>query len=293
MTKYRLYLTFLLIAAGSCRHSNGQWQDRDKWILNDLIQRSTLRNRPRQVTEYIYLGSDTLKRGNRGLSYIQYSFDTGGKVISRNSYDNDSLTMKIDRWMDGDGMQEKMTNVQTGQVFLTISRRLGDARYKMVTAHLRGGFTAWLIRFVADGDEKIQELYSDTAARGKPDQILHFYYKGSKLVRLTAETTEGAQELRYYYSGSDAPDSILTYRGGPAERTLVQRDLFFRNDHGDATREVTITRRDTTSLEENSYTYDSKGNWIRKVSDQLEGGTPNAPKSKRTVADRIFVYYEK
>jgi len=183
-----------------------------------------------------------------------------------------------------------MTNVQTGQVFRTASRRLSDGCYKMVTANLKGGFTTWLIRFLADGDEKIQEIYADTATRGKPDQVLHFFYKGSKLVRLTVETTEGARDLRYYYSGSDALDSILSYRGGLAERTLVTRDLFFRNDHGDAAREVMIAGRDTVYREENSYTYDSKGNWIRKVSDQLESSKANALKSKRIVADRIFVY---
>jgi hypothetical protein len=198
--------------------------------------------------------------------------------------------MKVERWLDGGGIQERMTNMLTGEVIHTISRRLSDGRYKTVTSHLRGGFTAWLISFPAGGNERIQEIYGDTVAQGKPDQVIHFYYKGSRLMRLTAALAEGAEELRYYYSASDLPDSILTYRVDQAERTLVQRQLFLLNDHGDVKRDVTITGKDTTFLEENSYTYDSRGNWIRQVSARRKVSTTNGLNSQTTVTDRKFVY---
>jgi hypothetical protein len=71
---------------------------------------------------------------------------------------------------------------------------------------------------------------------------------------------------------------------------LGQRQLFFHNDRGDVTREILIKGNDTTLFEDNSYSYDAKGNWIRRVIFQRKVPVTNYAGNGPTVIDREIVY---
>jgi hypothetical protein len=109
-------------------------------------------------------------------------------------------------------------------------------------------------------------------------------------MRVDGRPKGGPQEALYFYSKSGAPDSLNIYQGGSASGKLLQRQLFFQNDHGDVVREIVIAGKDTTRLEENSYSYDAKGNWVRRIQVPLKFN-PNDYNGKGVmVIDREIVY---
>ena len=282
-------MAFIAVLA-ACRQDSGTYQDRDKWMLTYRMTRMTLRSRPRQVTEYVYAASDTGRPEIRRKYYNQYGFDAEGNTISRNVYMDDTLWMKFEYWVDQDGPQQRATTMDTRKVSLTVSRRLSDGRYMINNPHLTGRSNATIVGFLSGGDEKIREDYGDSTAHGDPFQAAHFYYHGNRLMRVTARTAAGPQEVRYFYSNSDAPDSIRIYQGSATAGKLLQRQLFFQNDHGDVVREIVIAGTDTTRLEEDSYSYDAKGNWVRRVMIPRKFDPTNYREKEITVIDREFVY---
>jgi hypothetical protein len=211
MRKYTLLLALIALLT-ACRHY-GTYEDKDKWMLPYRMTRMTLRNRPRQVTEYIYSASDTARPEVRKNYYNTYRFDPEGNMVSRDAYQN-----------------------------------------------------------------------------GDPIQVVHFYYKGNRLLRVMYRTAEGSQEVVYFYSHSDAPDSLHIYQGSSASGKLQQRQLFFQNEHGDVVREIAISGKDTTLLEENSYIYDAKDNWVRRVKIPLKYNPGDFMGKDGTVMDREIVY---
>jgi hypothetical protein len=288
MRKYTLLLALIALLA-ACRHY-GTYEDRDKWMLPYRMTRMTLRNRPRQVTEYIYSASDTARPEVRRKYYNSYKFDPEGNMVSRNVYQDDTLWIKFEYWVDRDGMQQSSTPMGTGKVSLIVSRRLSDGRYMIINPDLTGRSNATILSFPSGGDEKIREEYSDSTAHGDPFQVVHFYYKGNRLLRVMYRTAEGSQEVVYFYSHSDAPDSLHIYQGSSASGNLLQRQLFFQNDHGDVVREIVISGKDTTLMEESSYIYDAKDNWIRRVKIPLKYNPSDYMGKDGTVMDREIVY---
>jgi hypothetical protein len=286
MRKYSLLLALIVLLA-ACRHYS-TYQDRDKWMLTYRMTRMTLRNRPREVTEYIYAASDTTTPGKRNVYYSRYRFDSEGNMISRNIYMNDTLWLKFEQWEDQNGVQQRTTT--DGKVVTTISQRLSDGRYMIVGPYPGYMRFAKIISFLSGGDEKVREDYFDSTAKGKPLKITHFFYKGDRLIRSTEQTAAGAKDFRYFYSVSDAPDSLLTYQGSATEVKLLERQLFFQNDHGDVLREIVIKGRDTTRLEDNTYTYDAKGNWVRRVQIPRKFDPTNDMGKRVGVIDREIVY---
>lgn len=280
-------LIALLIA---CHPSGGTYQDRDKWMLNGRMTRMTLRGQPKQVTEYIYPASDTAHPEKPKMFYSRYSFDAEGNIISRYAYMKDTLWMTFDYWVTSDGLQDSTKIISDGKVTHTVSRRLSDGRYLTINRHGFGKPTASILSFLSGGDEKIREYYGDSTAQGKPEQVAHFYYQGNRLMRVAAQTKEGPEEARYFYSSWDAPDSIWTYAVNLMGRTLVERELFFHNKQGDVVRDITIRGRDTTHLEDNSYSYDAKGNWVRQVSFTRKDPHPSYIVGGVTVTDRAILY---
>lgn len=287
MRKYSLLALIGLLAA--CRH-HSTYQDRDKWMLTYKMTRMTLRNRPREVTQYVYAASDTVTPEKRRKFYDRYGFDQDGNTISRNTYMNDTLWIKFEYWVDQDGMQQRATTMSTGKVSTTVSRRLSDGRYMIINPHLTSRSNATILSFLSGGDEKIREDYSDSTAHGDPFQVAHFYCKGNRLLRVTGGSASGSQEVVYFYSHSDAPDSLLIYQGSANGGKLLQRQLFFQNAHGDVVREIVINGKDTARLEEDSYTYDAKGNWIRRVMIPRKFDPSNFMEKEITVIDREIVY---
>jgi hypothetical protein len=274
----------------ACHSTGGTYQDRDKWMLTDRMTRMTLRGQPKQVTEYIYPASDTARPEKRKIYYTRYGFDAGGNIISRHAYMDDTLWMTFDYWVNSDGLQDSTKVINGGKVIHSDSRRLSDGRYLTVDRHGYGKPTASILSFLAGGDEKIREYYPDSTAQGKPRQVAHFYYQGSRLMRVAAQTKEGPEEVRYFYSAWDAPDSIWTYKDNLIGRTLIERELFFHNKQGDVVRDITIRGSDTTRLEDNSYSYDAKGNWVRQISFERKGRNPYDTGNGVTVTDREFLY---
>ncbi len=287
MRKYSLLLALIVLLAACRRYST--YQDRDKWMLTYRKTRMTLRNRPREVTEYIYAASDTTTPGKRNGCYFRYRFDAGGEYdLPKHLYERYPL-VEI-RAMGGlqNGVQQRTTT--KGEVVTTISQRLSDGRYMIVGPYPGYVRLAKIISFLSGGDEKVREDYFDSTAKGKPLQVTHFFYKGNQLLRSTEQTAAGTKDFRYFYSGSDAPDSLLTYLGTATAGKLLERQLFFRNDHGDVLREVVIKGDDTTRLEDNTYTYDAKGNWVRRVQIPRKFDPTNDMEKTVNVIDREIVY---
>ncbi len=193
--------------------------------------------------------------------------------------------------MDQNGMQEKVTDMSRGKISFIVSRRLSDGRYLTIRRDfVNGGYSAMIHRFLPGGDEEVREDYRDSTADGDPRDVAHYYYKGNRLMRVAARTTSGPQDVLYFYSGSDAPDSLRIYQGRSTEGKLLQRQLFFQNDHGDVLREIVIIGKDTTRLVENSYSYDAKGNWVRRVEIPRKFDPTNFLEKQITVIDREIVY---
>jgi hypothetical protein len=288
MRRYTLLLALIPLLT-ACRHY-GAYEDKDKWMLPYRMTRMTLRNRPRQVTEYIYSASDTARPEVRKNYYNTYRFDPEGNMVSRNAYQDDTLWIKFEYWVDRDGMQQRSTPMGTGKASLIVSRRLSDGRYMIANQDLTSRSNAKILSFPPGGDEKIREEYSDSTAHGDPIQVVHFYYKGNRLLRVMYRTAEGSQEVVYFYSHSDAPDSLHIYQGSSASGKLQQRQLFFQNEHGDVVREIAISGKDTTLLEENSYIYDAKDNWVRRVKIPLKYNPGDFMGKDGTVMDREIVY---
>ena len=288
MRKYSL-LFALMTLLSACRHYS-TYEDRDKWMLTYRLTRMTLRNRPKEVTQYIYPAADTARPEVRRKYYTRYSWDSGGNITSRNDYLNDTLFMRFEYWIDQDGMQQKATSMNSGKVTYTVSRRLGDGRYMTTNPHSTSTSNATIVGFLSGGDEKIREDYRDSTAHGDPYLVAHSYYQGNRLMKVAGRPAAGPQEALYFYSKSDAPDSLHIYQGSSASGKLLQRQLFFQNDHGDVVREIVIAGKDTTRLEESSYSYDAKGNWVRRIQIPLKFN-PNDYNGKGVmVIDREIVY---
>jgi hypothetical protein len=129
-----------------------------------------------------------------------------GNIISRRDYQDDTLVMKNDIWIDQNGEQDSITILRgEREVVHSVSRRLGDGRYIRVS-------------------------------RQNPTVVLHFYYKGSRLTR------------------------------------------------------VTVRGNDTTQFEENSYSYDAKGNRVRRVITPRKGDPTNYGQNEISVIDKDIVY---
>jgi|HubBroStandDraft_5_1064220.scaffolds.fasta_scaffold83166_1 hypothetical protein len=288
MRKYSLLFALIVLLA-ACRHYS-TYEDRDKWMLTYRLTRMVLHNRPKEVTQYIYPAADTARPEARRKYYTRYGFDPEGNITSRNDYLNDTLFMKFEYWLDRDGMQQKATSMNSGKVTYTVSKRLSDGRYMITNPHSTSKSNATIVGYFAGGDEKIREDYSDSTAQGDPYQVAHFYYQGNRLMRVDGRPKGSPQEALYFYSKSDAPDSLNIYQGSSASGKLLQRQLFFQNDHGDVVREIVIVGKDTTRLEINSYSYDAKGNWVRRIQVPLKFN-PNDYNGKEVmVIDREIVY---
>lgn len=288
MRKYSFLLT-LLVVLSACRHYS-TYEDRDKWILTYRLTRMTLRNRPKEVTQYIYPAADTARPEVRKKYYSRYGFDPGGNIVFRNDYLNDSLYMTFEYRVDQDGLQQKSTNMKSGEVIYTVSKRLSDGRYMTTNPHSTNKSNAAIVGFLSGGDEKIREDYNDSTAHGDPYLVAHSYYQGNRLMKVAGRPAAGPQEALYFYSKSDSPDSLHIYQGSSASGNVLQRQLFFQNDHGDVAREIIIAGKDTTLLEENSYSYDARGNWVRRVQIPLKSNPKNYFGKEAMVIDREIVY---
>jgi len=280
-----------MAALTACHHTEGTYQDRDKWMLpDDGMTRMTLRGRPRQVTEYGYRVADSARPERRRSFYSRFGFNAQGNLISLYEYMDDTLWLTFDYWVDENGLQDSTRGIKDGRVIHMVSRRLTDGRYLTISPHVTSKPTASIISFPSNGDEKIQEYYADSTAKGKPEQSAHFYYAGNRLMRVEAQTKEGPEEVKYFYSRFDAPDSSWTYKNNVIGRTLAERQLYLNNSHGDAVREITIRGNDTTFLEDHTYTCDAKGNWVRQISITRKQSTPTYSAGGPYIREREFVY---
>lgn len=286
------FVLSLLVELFACHQRISKYQNRDKWMLVERMTRMVLRGRPKSVTQYVYPAVDTLHPEKLKIYYDCWGFSPEGDISYRHSYMYDSPFMSFDYWIDRDGQQEKITEGSSGKVTLSRSRRRSDGSYLRIVPHAGGDASATVERFMAGGDEKITERYSDSTATGELVEEGHVYYDGNRLVRVTSKTGQGAQEARFFYSSFDAPDSMWTYQDGLLGRTLFERQLFYHNGHGDVVREIIIRGKDTTSFEQYTYTYDARGNWVRRVSVQRikEKQPYYSPGSGAMIEDRKIVY---
>jgi hypothetical protein len=294
MTKAILYLA-LFFAAVSCRqNSYGPWQNNTKWELPFHIHKTVVRGRPRQVSEWTYPAGDSVKpAAQRRKHFTRYSFDTSGMATLSESYFGDSLQVEYRQWQDKDGMQEKMTDGIPGHVSLIVSRRLADGRYKITgTGAFLVGAVKVITGFISDSDEVTQEYYTDTATGARPIQMERAYYQGPRLMSIMRKSADtGAWvEIRYFYSSWDVPDSVLTFQIRKEENRLDKREIFFRNSHGDIVRQVTTKGRDSSDRADYSYLYDSKGNWIRQVSNPVHDSRRDRYSREPSIVEREFVY---
>ena len=292
MAKVVLYLA-LFFAAVSCRQNHyAPWQHKAKWELPAHFHTMVVRGRPRQVTEWKYPASDSVKpAAQRRKNFTRYSFDRSGMFIQMESYLGEVPAVEYRQWQDKDGMQEKIESA--GHVSLFVSRRLADGRYIITGTGLFGAEKVKeIIGFISDSDEVTHEYYMDTATGARPLQVERAYYQGARLMSVMRKSADSAfwVELRYFYSSWDVPDSLLTFQVRKGEKILDNRQLFFRNSHGDIVREVTIKGSDSSDRVEYSYLYDSKGNWIRQVSNPVHYSRRDRSSPEPSIVEREFVY---
>lgn len=210
---------------------------------------------------------------------------------SRTNYMNDTPFMKFDWSIDQDGLQGKITEMSRGKVTRIVSRRQNDGSFLTISPGFGSAYRATIHRFLSGGDEVIKEEYPDSTVRGDATNVGYLYYQGNRLMKATGGTKASFQEAVYFYSHSDAPDSLRIYQGRATAGKLIQRQLFFQNDHGDVLREIVITGMgDTTRLDENTYSYDAKGNWVRRIVIPRKFDPTNPMEKEIMVMDREIVY---
>jgi hypothetical protein len=294
MAKTLLYLTLFLAAVSCSQSPYGKWQNKTKWELPLHIQKAVVRGRPGQVTEWGYPAGDSAKPvAQRRKHFTRYRFDSTGMATQWGDYFHDSLQTETRQWLDKDGIQQRMTEGMTGHASLLVSQRLADGRYKVTGTGFFGlGAVKIIIGFISDSDEVIQEYYTDPAVGARPFEVERDYYQGQRLMRIMREWTDtgGQVEIRYFYSLWDVPDSMLTFKILTGEKLLDQRELFYRNSHGDIVRQMAIKGGDSSDRVEYSYIYDSKGNWIKVVSNPVRDSSRDHFNPKPTIVEREFVY---
>lgn len=285
-----LTMTFLSYAYNQ-GGTHGPFEDRDRWLLVERMDRTPLRARPKQVTEYtIYPASDTVHPEHRREFYIRYRFDSSGIITSKDSYMGGKPLVLEARSTRPDGYWVKMLLGDSNHIAYVITRLLADGRFKVIYQKSKWQFDATIYSFTPDGSEEIQEVYPDSNAHGTPPLVIHNYFNGNRLLRFSNQRGHYKEEGQFYYSGAGGPDSVLLYRVGATGNTLYQRQLFLRNSQGDAVRKLVISDGDTVSLDECRYVYDAKGNWIRRLTIPVINNARNQWNEEPSVDEREFVY---
>jgi hypothetical protein len=256
-------LAWIITGLMACHPGNGPYYNKEKWKIPGGVYSSGLRSSPKTVREYIY---EEPKDTNglykkRGLYYLVYGFNREGDMVYRKAYMDDTLIQVSEMSYDSNGLQSRfwMTSVGNHDTFRVVSRSLGGGRFRSISNRPAGGLKIWITTYVHDGQECVEESFPDSAA-GKPNQRIHTFYEGQRLLKRDITTPKGMMEERYFYSEEDSPDSILSINTG----NVVQRELFKNNKQGDPVAYWKINGADTLMQSSIQYTYDKNGNWIRQ-----------------------------
>ena len=286
-----LFMAAVVCLAVACRRG-GSYHNFDKWKTLPFVWNAPLKGHPREVFEREYQAADSARLDMIHFLSRKFHFDDDGNLVREDSYMSDKL-LDWNIWVyDQDGVQETTTGADGKYSSRTVSKSIGEGRYKSIyyAPYGPGGVRAQAVRviiFPSSGTEQIDEIYNeDTIATGKPHGVLHVYYDGVRVMKRISTTKAGTLEERYFYSQWDSPDSIEIFDG----KKLAERDIFVLNQQGDAVRRTVISEGDTSG-ESYHYEYDSHGNWTKQIETPLRKDTTLGFLSGgASVLERVFVY---
>ncbi|HEV2480987.1 MAG TPA: hypothetical protein VGS79_15025 [Puia sp.] len=286
-----LFMAAVVSMTVACRRG-GPYHNFDKWKTLPILWDAPLKGHPREVLEREYPAADSARPDLKRFLSRKFHFDDDGNLVREDNFMDDKLVYWSIWRYDQDGPQEITTAADGKYSGRTVSKSIGEGRYKFITyrSHGPGGVQAQGVRiiiFPSSGKEQIDEIYNeDTIATGKPHGLLHVYYDGGRVMKRISTTKDGTVEEHYFYSRWDSPDSIETFAG----RKLTERAIFVVNQQGDAARRMVISEGDTSG-ESYQYEYDSHGNWTKQIETPLRKDTSLGVLSGgASVRERVFVY---
>jgi hypothetical protein len=251
----------IILAVSACHSGNEPYHNVDKWVITRDQHPRRLKDSPKTVTECEYSAADANRPDKKHLLYNRFSFNKDGDLISRKAYMSDSLVSEDWFQYDDNGIQSKTKAMKAPDSAWTNSWSLGGGRYKSISRGTLHAPKTWIITFSNNGQDCLEERYSDSTAKGQPIASLHRYFEGTRLMRQKSFSKDESLEAEWYYSKWDTPDSIAMNGG----LLFHQKEIFRNNSWGDPVFYYQISGQDTAIKESYRYEYDQHGNWTKRI----------------------------
>lgn len=264
------FLSFLLLTglAYSCgKAGGGKYVNHEKWSLANPVNPASLRNKPSEVRENLYLNLTDTSFSNE-LSgtfndYWLYRFDKEGniefiRVFMDSSFINDTYYR-----FDENGEQYERLSYGNGDTMRSkkTSQNIGDGKFRSEVYNDSIHVYTYNISFLEEADKVVTDIINNR--NNTVSQIIR-WYKDNKPVKMFMKSYEGEKEQLYHYSPEGFLDSIVVR----SKEGDFEKHVYVNNKFGDPVYYEEWDKAGRTERRWMKYVYDEKNNWIKRISRQ-------------------------